>query len=90
VELGQAEVVGALDQHDGGIGHIHTDLDNGGGYQNIILAVTEGGHDGILLVGFHASVQETQLQLPEDLLLQAGMFLGGGEQFTLSLSSTSG
>ena len=31
VELGQAEVIGAFNQHDSGIGHIHTYLNNGGG-----------------------------------------------------------
>ena len=76
-------MVGALDQHDGGVGHIHADLDDGGGDQDIILAVAEGQHDGVLLFGLHAPVQETQFQLAEDLLLQAGMFLRGGEQFAL-------
>ena len=38
VELGQAEALGVLDHHDGGVGHVHAHLDHGGGHQHLHLA----------------------------------------------------
>jgi predicted DNA repair protein MutK len=43
VQLGQAEALGVLDDHDGGVGHIDPDLDHRGGDQHRDLAIDEVG-----------------------------------------------
>ena len=44
VQLGQPEQVGALDHHQGGVGHVDPDLDHGGGHQHLQLAGPEALH----------------------------------------------
>ena len=41
MELGKPESFRALDQHDGGIGHIDTHLDHSRGHQDVQLARRE-------------------------------------------------
>ena len=41
VQLGQAEALGVLDHHHGGVRHVDADFDHGGRNQNIQLALLE-------------------------------------------------
>ena len=41
VELGEAEALGVLDDHDGRVGHVDADLDHGGGDEDADLAGEE-------------------------------------------------
>ena len=50
-----------LDHHDGGVGHVDADLDDGGGDQDARLAVLEGAHRLVLLGTFHATVDKAEL-----------------------------
>ena len=49
VQLRQAESFGALDDDDGGIGHIYPNFHNACCDQDVERACAEGAHDGILL-----------------------------------------
>ena len=46
VELGDAEVFGFADHDDGGIGDVDADFDDGGGYEDVEVAVGELAHGG--------------------------------------------
>ena len=62
VELGGAEAVGVLDDHDRRVGHVHADLDHGGGDDGVELSGDEG-LDGLLLLGrFERAVQEAEVE----------------------------
>ena len=43
VQLGEAEALGVVDDHDGGFGHVDADFDHGGGDEELGLAAGEGG-----------------------------------------------
>ena len=70
VELGEAEPLRVLDHHHRGVGHIHPHLDDGGGHQNVRLVGSEGGHDGVLLLGLHLAVDEGHLEIRKHLGLE--------------------
>ena len=78
VKLGEAEPVGGLYHHDGGVGYVYADLDDGGGDEDVQLVVVEGGHDVVFLAGGHPSVEEADAEVGEDVLTEAFVFLGGG------------
>ncbi|MPN36996.1 hypothetical protein SDC9_184508 [bioreactor metagenome] len=44
MQLADAEMVGVHDHHHGRVGHVHTDLDDGGGHQHIELTGSERRH----------------------------------------------
>ena len=78
MELAEAEALRVLHHHQIGVGHVHTHLDHGGGHQNVCFPGGEGGHDGILLPGLHLAVDESHLQVGENLRLQLlGVFRHG-------------
>ena len=70
VKLGKAETVGIFHHHRIGIGHIHAHLDYRGGNENVALACGEGGHDGLLFLCLHLTVQDADAQIGEGFLLQ--------------------
>lgn len=78
VELGEAEMVRALHQHDRRVRNVHADFDHGGRDEHVVLLVAEVGHDAVFFVGLHASVQETEFEFGENFLLEFFVFLGGG------------
>ena len=45
VKLREAEALGALDDHHGGVGHVDADLDQAGRDQDLHLSGLEGVHD---------------------------------------------
>ena len=68
MKLRQSESLGILYEHDDGIRHIDTDLDHGGGYEKLYLALSEAAHDVFLIGTLHASVEDTDIvsaKLPE-------------------------
>ena len=80
VELGEAEALGAFDHHDGGVGDIDADFDDGGGDQDVELAIAEGVHDGGLGFVLEAAVEEADAlgEPGEDIGAEAGEFGFGG------------
>jgi hypothetical protein len=58
VELGQAEPLGLLDDHDAGVGDVDPHLDNRGGDEHRELAVGEVGHHRVLLRRRHLAVDQ--------------------------------
>ncbi len=78
VELGKAKPVGAFDQDNRGVGNIHAHLYDRCGDQDIDLTRPEGAHHLLLLVAFHASVQQANFVIIENLLLEVLVLLDGG------------
>ena len=62
VELGQAETLRVLYQHDGGVGNVDTYLDHRGGHENVDLAVSERSHGSVTVLGLHPSVYQAHLE----------------------------
>ena len=58
VQGGQAEPFGVFDDHDGGVGHIHPHLDDGGGHQHIQRSCLEFHHHIVFFFGFHLAVEQ--------------------------------
>ena len=77
VQLGQAEAFRILDDHQAGVGHIHTHLDHGGGDQQMQVASLEGGHDLGLLRRFHAAVDQSDGQARQSLAKRLPGGFGG-------------
>ena len=67
MKLREAEAVRVLDQHDRGVGHVHTDLDHSRRHQHIDLTVAEGAHDAVLLGWAQLAVDQAQAQIGEHL-----------------------
>ena len=78
VELGETEAVGGFDHHNGCVGDVYADFDDGGGNEDVEVAVVEGGHDGVLLSGGQTSVEEADAEVGKDELVKSFVFLGGG------------
>ncbi len=62
VQLCDAEAVGALHDHDGGLGDVDADLDDRGGDQHIELAGAEAVHHLLADGGRHLAVHEPDAQ----------------------------
>ena len=69
MELGEAEALGVFDYHDGGVGDVDADFDDGGGDEDVEFAAFEAGHGDFFVVGGHAAVEEAKFE--------AGEFVGG-------------
>ena len=78
VQLGQAEAFGLFDDHDGGVGDVDPDLDDGRGDQQADLAVGEVGHDRVLLRAGHLAVHQADAGADPGAQL-GGALLGGLE-----------
>ena len=65
MELGEAEPLGILDEHDARVGDIDADLDDGRAYQNIQFAVFESCHHCLFFRRFESAVQETDTERRE-------------------------
>ncbi len=78
MQLGQAEALGLLDHHDGGVGHIDPDLDHGRGHQDVEPSLDELGHDRVLLGVGQLAVDQADLW-PQDLAQLHRPMLGGDE-----------
>ena len=70
MQLGQTEAVGILNDHQGGIGNVHTHFNDGGGYQNISLTGSEGCHHCFLFRTLHLPVKQQYAQVRKYGFLQ--------------------
>ena len=77
MQLGHAEALGVLDHHDGGIGYIDPDFNDGGGDQHIDLAALEAAHDDLFFVGVEPAVEQADVQPGQFALAQLGMHFDG-------------
>ncbi len=75
VQLGEAEAVGAMDNHGVGGGDIEPALDDGGRHQHLELAVVERAHPLLDLGGRHLAVRDDVLHL-RHLLAQELLDIG--------------
>src|SRR5215469_13335496 len=67
VQLREAEAFRLLDQHDGGVGHIHADFNHRGRDQDFDFALFEALHGSFFFVASEAAVYEAHGDLREDL-----------------------
>ncbi len=66
VELGEAEALRLLDDHDGGVGDVDADLDDGGRNEDFGAAAFESFHGGFLFRRAEAAVKETDGDIGKD------------------------
>ncbi|SLC84667.1 Uncharacterised protein [Mycobacteroides abscessus subsp. massiliense] len=59
MQLADSEPIGIHDEHHGGVGHVHTDLNHCRTHQDIDLARIERRHHGVLLLRGQPSMQQT-------------------------------
>src|SRR6266852_1499716 len=83
MELGEAEALGVLDDHDGGVGDIDADFDDGGGDEDLRFVFAEALHDFFFFVAGEAAVQEAELELGKNFAREALVFFHGGFQLEL-------
>src|SRR5258708_25276317 len=58
VELGEAEALGVLDDHDGGVGDVDADFHDGCGDEDLGFVFAEALHDFFFFVTGEAAVEE--------------------------------
>ena len=78
VELGEAEALGVLHHHEGGVGHVHAHLNDRRRDQNVHIPGGEGGHHRVLLLRLHPAVDESHPQVGKDFGLQLLRIGGDG------------
>jgi hypothetical protein len=83
VELGEAEALGVLDDHDGGVWDIDADFDDGSGNEDLCFVFAEALHDFFFFVAGEAAVQEAELELGKNFAREAFVFFHGGFQLEL-------
>jgi hypothetical protein len=81
VHLREAEALGVVDDHDGGVGDVDADFDDGGGDEDVDLAALEAGHGDLFVVGAEAAVEEAEAQACERAGAEFVVHLGGGAEF---------
>ena len=70
VELAQAEALRILHNHQRRVGHVHAHLNDGGGHQHVNVTGGKGGHDRVLVLGLHLSMDKGHPQVGEHLSFQ--------------------
>src|SRR5712692_201986 len=83
VELGEAEALGVLDDHDGGVGNVDADFDDRGGDEDLRFVFAEALHDFFFFVAGQAAVQEAELELGKNFAREALVFFHSGFQLEL-------
>ena len=81
VKLRQAKAFGVFDNHDGGIGHVHTDFDDGGGDEDVNFIFAETLHDRFFVVTGKAAVENAEFQFRKNFAREAVEFFDRGFQF---------
>ncbi len=77
VQLGQAELVGALDDDGVGAGHVDAGLDDGRGHQHVEALVVEVAHHPFQLALAHLPVADADARLGHQGLQVGGALLDG-------------
>src|SRR5713226_5246050 len=83
VELGKAEALGVLDDHDGGVGDVDADFDDSGGDEDLGFVLAEALHDFFFFIAGEAAVQEAELELGKNFAREALVFFHGSFQLEL-------
>src|SRR5438445_3385169 len=83
VKLGEAEALGVLDDHDGGVRDVHADFDDGSGDEDLRFVLAEALHDFLFFVAGEAAMQEAELELGKNLAREALVLFHGGFQLEL-------
>ena len=67
MQCGEAESLAVFDEHDGGVGHIHADLDDGRRDQYIDIPLPELLDDTVFIASAHLAVQHLDTMANEEL-----------------------
>src|SRR5713101_2683308 len=81
MQLRQAEALGMLDDHYGGVGNI--DFDYGGGDEDLDFIFVEALHDVVFFFAGETAVQQAEAQLGKHFARQAFVLVDGGFQLEL-------
>src|SRR5258708_696909 len=83
MQLRQAEALGMLDDHYGGVGNIDADFDYGGGDEDLDFIFVEALHDIVFFFAGETAVQQAEAQLGKHFARQAFVLVDGGFQLEL-------
>ena len=78
MELGQAEALSAVDEHDGRIGNIDADFNDARRYQEVDISLLESLHDGLLFFSGHAAMNEAARAVLKEFMTQLFVKVGRG------------
>ncbi len=78
MELGEAEALGVLDDHDGGVGDVDADFDDGSGDEDLGFVFAEALHGFFFFFARETAVQQAQLEIWKNFPRQALVFFHGG------------
>ena len=78
MQLREAKALGVLDDHDGGVGDVDTDLNDGGRDEHIDFAALKAAHDDFLFVGVETAVEQAHAQAGERTLAEFFVHFDGG------------
>jgi len=81
VELGEAEALGVVDDHDRGVGDVDANFDDGGGDEDVDLATLEAGHGDLFVIGGEAAVEQAEAEAGERAVAEFVVHFGGGAEF---------
>ena len=68
MQLRQAHALGVFDHHQGGVGHIYADFDDGGGDQDVQTACGKLRHDFGFFGSLHAPVYQADVEFGQGCL----------------------
>ncbi len=83
MQLRQTEAIRAFDQHDGRVGNIHADFDDGCRNEDVVLLVAEFEHGLVFFTRTHLAMQQSQFQIGEDFFRESLVIVYGGAGFDL-------
>jgi len=83
VELGEAEAFGVFDDHDGRVGDVDADFDDGGGDEDLRFVFAEAFHDGVFFFAREAAVEEAELEFWKNFFREALVLVDGGFELEL-------
>src|SRR5689334_11923362 len=83
VKLGEAEAFGVFDDHDGGVGDVDADFDDGGGDENVRFVFAKAFHDGVFFFAGKAAMKEAELELRKYFFRKTLELIDGGFELEL-------
>ena len=78
VQLREAEALGVLHDHHGGVGHVDANFNDRGGDQHIDFAALKAAHDDLFFVRIEAAVEQADAQAGEGAGAQFLVHFDGG------------
>ena len=81
MELREAEALGVIDDHEGGVGDVDADFDHGGGDEDVEVAASELAHGDLFFGGCEPAVEEAKAEAGEGAVAELVEHVRGGAEF---------